>query len=195
MVPFAPALSLASAGRFELIASPHYKRPVIPGRKGVLFYPACFREFSHITWPESLDLPWVHKPETQSTQEASHRDIDRELTIKCGPAYTITEKGSVIINQNYFVQRFCLENLVIFEQDENQFYIYCKKDGAWQKAVPEIIKEKMRSDWERLTHSFDEPSLAFKIGDNLLNSLASERYQGSLGSHESLQAAQAHHPL
>ena len=29
----------------------------------------------------------------------------------------------------------------------------------------------MRSDWERLTHSFDEPLLAFKIGDYLLNSL------------------------
>jgi hypothetical protein len=43
MVPFAPALSLASGGRFELIESPHYKRPVIPGRKGVFFYPACFR--------------------------------------------------------------------------------------------------------------------------------------------------------
>jgi uncharacterized protein DUF5906/D5-like protein len=128
-------------------------------------------EFSHITWPESLDLPWVRKPEAQPEQEASRRDIDRELTIKCGPAYTITPKGAVIINQNYFVQRFCLENLVIFEQDENQFYVYCKETGAWQKAVPEIIKEKMRSDWERLTHSFDEPLLAFKIGDHLLNSL------------------------
>jgi hypothetical protein len=128
-------------------------------------------EFSHITWPESLDLPWVHKPEPQLNQEASRRDIDRELTIKCGPAYRITEKGAVIINHNYFVQRFCLENLVIFEQDENQFYVYCKETGAWQKAVPEIIKEKMRSDWERLTHSFDEPLLAFKIADYLLNSL------------------------
>ena len=29
----------------------------------------------------------------------------------------------------------------------------------------------MRSDWERLTHSFDEPLLAFKIADYLLNSL------------------------
>ena len=128
-------------------------------------------EFSHIAWPESLDLPWVQKAELQPEQEASRRDIDRELTIKCGPAYLSTEYGAVIINHNYFVQRFCLENLVIFEQDENQFYVYCKETGAWQKAVPEIIKKKMRSDWERLTHSFDEPSLAFKIGDYLLNSL------------------------
>jgi hypothetical protein len=88
------------------------------------------------------------------------------------------------------VQRFCLENLVIFEQDENQFYIYCKENGAWQKAVPEIIKEKMRSDWERLTHSFDEPLLAFKIGDNLLNSLVND-----IKAHSGLQATQAHHPL
>jgi hypothetical protein len=106
------------------------------------------------------------------------------------PAYRITQYGAVIINQSYFVQRFCLENLVIFEQDENQFYIYCKENGAWQKAVPEIIKEKMRSDWERLTNSFDEPLLAFKIGDNLLNSLVND-----IKAHSGLQATQAHHPL
>src|SRR4029077_19754864 len=65
-------------------------------------------EFSHITWPESLELPWMHKPEPQPKRKGSRRAIDRELTIKCGPAYTITQKGSVIVNQNYFVQRFCL---------------------------------------------------------------------------------------
>jgi hypothetical protein len=40
-------------------------------------------EFSHTAWPESLDLPWVQKAELQPEQEASRRDIDRELTIKC----------------------------------------------------------------------------------------------------------------
>ena len=47
-------------------------------------------EFSDIAWPETLDLP-CEKPELQPKQEVSRRDIDRELTIKCGPAYISTD--------------------------------------------------------------------------------------------------------
>ena len=119
-------------------------------------------DFTSITWPDNLELPWVPKPEPQAP-----RDIHRELIKKCGPPFKVSGKA-VVINENYFVQRFCLENRVIFEQDENQFYLYITATGAWKKSVREVIKERMRLDWERLTQSFKQPSLAFKIGDNLL---------------------------
>jgi hypothetical protein len=43
------------------------------------------------------------------------RDIDAELTVKCGPAYYVTENGAIVINESHFVQRICRENLVLFE--------------------------------------------------------------------------------
>ena len=58
-------------------------------------------------------LPLEPKPEPTPPPPA--RDIDAELTAKCGPAFYLTKKGAVVINESYFVQRICRENLVFFE--------------------------------------------------------------------------------
>jgi hypothetical protein len=42
------------------------------------------------------------------------RDIGAELSAKAGSAFYVTEKGNIVINQSYFVQRICGENLVLF---------------------------------------------------------------------------------
>ena len=115
-------------------------------------------------------LPSEPKPEAAPPPS---RDIDAELTVKCGPAYYVTENGAVVINESYFVQRICRENLVFFEHDENRFWRYNPVNGGWEAVVPELIKELVRSEWERLTHLFDEPGLAFKIKNGLLNALVS----------------------
>ena len=59
---------------------------------------------------------------TEPTPPPPVRDIDAELTAKCGPAFYLTKNGAVVINQSYFVQRICRENLVFFEHDENRFF-------------------------------------------------------------------------
>ena len=115
-------------------------------------------------------LPPESKPEAAPPPP---RDIDAELTAKCGAAYYVTSRGAVVINESYFVQRICRENLVFFEHDENRFWRYNAVNGAWEAVVPELIKELVRSEWERLTDLFDEPGLAFKINNGLLNALVS----------------------
>ena len=104
---------------------------------------------------EPAPTPGVFKPEAAPPPPA--RDIDAELTAKCGPAYHITDKGGLVINESYFVQRICRENLVLFEYDENRFYRYNTETGAWEAAPPGVIKELVRAEWERYTRLFNEP--------------------------------------
>jgi hypothetical protein len=99
------------------------------------------------------------------------RDIDSELTAKCGPAYYVTKKGAVVINESYFVQRICCENLVFFEYDERRSYHYNPATGAWERIPREVVTELVRSEWERLTRLFNEPALAFKDKSGLLHAL------------------------
>ena len=70
-------------------------------------------------------------------------------------------------------KEFVAKTWVFFEHDENRFYRYNAVNGGWEAVVPEVIKELVRSEWERLTHLFNEPALAFKINNRLLNALVS----------------------
>jgi hypothetical protein len=115
--------------------------------------------------------PKAPEPKAEPHAPSPARDMDAELTAKCGPAFYVTEKNSVVINQNYFVQRICRENLVFFEFDETRFYRYNAGNGAWEAVAPGFIKELVRSEWERLTRLFDEPALAFKATAGLLHAL------------------------
>jgi hypothetical protein len=91
------------------------------------------------------------KPEAPRKPEAPPlaRDVNADLTAKCGLAFYLNDKGGLVINQNYFVQRICRENLVFFEYDENRFYRYNAKNGAWEAVAPGVVKELVRSEWGR----------------------------------------------
>ena len=77
-------------------------------------------------------------PEQESANAA--RDAAKKgslhdrLVRESGPPVLIGARGRIQINQNYFVARFCLEHLVLFEQDEGRFYLYSETDGAWHKV-------------------------------------------------------------
>jgi hypothetical protein len=116
-------------------------------------------------------LPLEPKPQTTPPPPVP-RDIDAELTAKCGPAYCVTDKGTLLVNQNYFVQRICVENLVFFEHDEKRFFIYKPSNGAWEAVPTGAVKELIRNEWERYTKLFAEPGLALKINAVLISALA-----------------------
>ena len=115
--------------------------------------------------------PLPPEPKPEPTPPPPVRDIDAELTAKCGPAFYFTKNGAVVINESYFVQRICRENLVFFEYDENRSFRYNGETGAWQAIPAGIIKELVRSEWERLTRLFKEPALAFKDNASLINAI------------------------
>ena len=123
--------------------------------------------------PAALLAPLPPEPKPEPAPPPSARDIDAELTAKCGPAYYVTDKGVLVINESHFVQRICRENLVLFEYDERRFYRYNTATGAWEAVPPGIIKELARTEWERYTLLFGEPALAFKNKAALLRDLVS----------------------
>jgi phage/plasmid-associated DNA primase len=88
-------------------------------------------------------------------------------------AYYLTKKGGIVINESHFVQRICRENLVLFEYAENRFYRYNPETGAWEAVPPGVIKELVRTEWERYTRLFKEPALAFRNKAGLLHALVS----------------------
>jgi hypothetical protein len=110
-------------------------------------------------------------PPRSAKHADSSRDLDADLTAKCGPAFYVTDNGKIAINQSYFVQRICRENLVFFQFDEARFYRYNAKTGAWEAVARGIIKELVRSEWERLAKLFNEPGLTFKDTESLLSAL------------------------
>ena len=124
--------------------------------------------FEKIRWPANAVLPWQ---ESAPEPKAHAVDVDRKLIKKCGPPIIISARGAILVNQGYFVQRFCLEHLVVFEQSERAFYLYELATGAWRKVAADKIKEMLRSDWERITPALANERLLLKANDALLNAL------------------------
>ena len=62
---------------------------------------------------------------------------------------------------------------MFFEYDEKRFFHYRQNNGAWEAVPFGVIKEVVRSEWERYTKLFQEPRLALKNDDSLINALAS----------------------
>jgi putative DNA primase/helicase len=116
----------------------------------------------------------ARKREAEST-ENNHGGGDalhKELVKKCGPPVTINQRsGAVTVNQSYFVQRFCREHLVLFEQAERAFYVYAAETGAWCKTADGKVKEMLRLDWERLAPALGGQRLLVKCDDAFLNAL------------------------
>jgi VirE N-terminal domain len=140
-----------------------------------------------------LLVPLKPEPKAAGRTTPPPRDIDIELTAKCGPPFYASENDKLVINQNYFVQRICRENLVFFEHDENRFYRYNAENGAWEALAPGVIKESVRFEWERFTRLFNEPALAFKATDSFLHAFTG--VESHSGRTKGFQAAKAHHPL
>lgn len=104
---------------------------------------------------------------------AKKGSLHDRLVRESGPPVLIGARGRIQINQNYFVARFCLEHLVLFEQDEGRFYLYSETDGAWHKVSQDVIKELLRFDWKKLAPKFGGARLLIMGNDVLFNALTS----------------------
>jgi hypothetical protein len=84
--------------------------------------------------------------EKAETEQAAHDPLHAELVAKCGYPFI----GKTGVNQSYFVQRFAREHRILFEQEERAFFEYRARTGAWHQIDKDVVKELIRSDWERL---------------------------------------------
>lgn len=83
--------------------------------------------FADIVWPDDLKLPWVKS--------------DFDLVVEAeGQPFTVSDKGSIVLNQMFFVKKYTLEHHVLFDSGLGEFFQYDPADGLWKKHSVETIK-------------------------------------------------------
>jgi P4 family phage/plasmid primase-like protien len=124
-------------------------------------------DFEDIVWPDYLELPWIPKPAA-----AAAGFTEADLVAKCGPFFWTDQNGTITkVNESYIAQRFCLENLVIYEQVEGGYFIYDKTTGAWTSEIDDVVKKMVLEAWEKLVVLFGRPDLHRKGGNAMFGSL------------------------
>ena len=119
--------------------------------------------YNQIVWPGDVR---VAKPAPPAP------DLDAILQARHGPPYWVDQWGNVTkINQVYLANRFCAENLVLFEQDEGASFRYREENGAWNKVIQDAVKKMVQDEWTRLVALFAVASLHKKAANSTFNAI------------------------
>jgi P4 family phage/plasmid primase-like protien len=119
--------------------------------------------YADVVWPKGLRLT---KPEPPVA------DLDAQLQADHGPPFWVDQFGNVTkINQKYLANRFCVENLVLFEQDEGSFFRYLEGNGAWSKVVSDVVKKMTQDEWTRLVKLWGANDLHKKVSNGAFNAI------------------------
>src|SRR5262249_21424206 len=93
--------------------------------------PPLAMAFSDIVWPEGWELPWVESCEAKLKQ-------------LYGEAFYTTDKGAVSgINEAYWAGMHAMENEVLYEPDEKNFYAYSAESGLYEIESQDVIRHKI----------------------------------------------------
>jgi hypothetical protein len=87
------------------------------------------------------------RPTEQNTR---NNLMTRKTKVDMGILIGKVVRGSISINERYFVARFAREHRVIYELIEREFYFYVVANGAWERRTPEEVKEMFAEDWQRV---------------------------------------------
>ena len=88
--------------------------------------------FRDIKWPECVVLPW------EQTDAVA-------LQNQFGPPFVETKDGRVMTD-HFWAGRFALYHDVLFEPDENSFYLYQGPSGAWEKRTQAEVSSMVSLD-------------------------------------------------
>ncbi|MDP0497954.1 MAG: phage/plasmid primase, P4 family [Verrucomicrobiota bacterium JB024] len=123
--------------------------------------------FEDIHWPEHLVLPWARHPEPVAPAE----DPLAELYAQQGEPFLVNDKGGVSINQGCLAELFCLENLVLYEPSENDFYLYNGENGLWERQTPTRIARAVETMVRQLMIECELKHAVGKITASLIDSI------------------------
>ncbi|XHR28442.1 MAG: hypothetical protein ACFUZC_21310 [Chthoniobacteraceae bacterium] len=115
-------------------------------------------DFDQIQWPEGLELPWT-KSDYEKLVEAQ------------GEPFTISEKGSVMLNQMFFVEKYRLEHRVIYDSELGDFFEYNEATGLWKKRSADAIKYQFLEDMRLTAKETGQNGLFMKRTDALARGL------------------------
>ncbi len=116
--------------------------------------------FGDVHWPEHLKLPWAKD--------------DFDLLVEAdGLPFTVSEKGGVMLNQMFFVQKYMLEHRVLYDAGLGEFFEYQQANGLWERQTVESIKRQFASDLTATAKETGHHNIFPKRTDGLLNGLVS----------------------
>ena len=122
------------------------------------------------TGPVEILEPHVSEPDQDEPAGCDSAQY-AQLVAKWGAPYIVNGRGSIFLNQMFFVARFALEHLVLHEPDERRFYTYDASTGAWVLTTADAIKITLAEDWQRFVQETGETKLIPKRTNSLLESL------------------------
>ncbi len=90
--------------------------------------------FAEINWPKELGSPF-----------ALHSQEFAELTKQFGAPFQESEKGGLTINHQWFVHRYLIEHLVVFEAGYQEFYEFDPTDGLWKRQSEDRVSSLLKN--------------------------------------------------
>jgi P4 family phage/plasmid primase-like protien len=121
--------------------------------------------FSEIVWPDGWELPWVG---------ADTRDAAAALAREYGQPFYTNKEGKVNgVNERYWAALYALENRVLFDPDERNFYRYADETGLWEGITPESIRETISGRILEISRESQQFTLEIQITQARLNAVVS----------------------
>src|SRR5688572_11197112 len=115
--------------------------------------------FSEIVWPEGWELPWA-------------KSGDAELKRLYGEPFYTNDKGAVSgINEAYWAGLHAMENEVLYEPDEKNFYAYHADTGLYEVESMDVIRHKMSARMLEASRQANVFDLQKKRTANTLNNV------------------------
>lgn len=114
--------------------------------------------FEDIVWPDNLELPWPD-------------DAENALVALVGPPLERGERGTVKINQMFWVRRYMEEHTVVYDLSLGDFYEYDAETGLWEKQSEQAIKRRFLEELTDTAQRYDLQDLMYRINDGLASSL------------------------
>ena len=94
--------------------------------------------FNEINWPDELVLPWCNdEPELLNSR------FD-DLRQRYGEPYYLDKKDNPsTLNQSFWAGLHAVENIILREPDEGEFYVYNPENGLYEEVSVDAIKRQL----------------------------------------------------
>jgi hypothetical protein len=109
----------------------------------VIDAPPVSMPFAEIRWPDDLKLPWLA---TDDEIPPTGEESDGPIVERYGKPIVLGKRQNGTpyvkdINQAYWAGLYDAENIILFEPEERDFFLYDAETGLYSVASPDAIKQ------------------------------------------------------
>ena len=92
---------------------------------------------------------------------ASAGICEHDTTIRAehGEPYYETDRGSLQLNQQYWAHKLMRGEDILFDPDENRFYLYSRERGLWEACTDARVSQMFAADMMRFAEQTGEPRI------------------------------------